>query len=81
MGIVPTIIMFAFVAWVNVINSKYLIESNDGIRKHVVPVHHSNRVISNDYGNLMFQVCFLCIVLFFSYGETLAITPSFSFSL
>lgn len=80
MGIVPTIILFVFVAWVNVINSKYLIESNDGIRKRVVPAHRSSRNIHNDYGNLMFEVAlytpFLC-----SCGVILDITFSFSFSL
>lgn len=63
MGIIPTILLFVFVAWVNVINSKFLIESSSGIRKRVVPMHHSSRVIHNDYGNLMYQVSLFCVLV------------------
>lgn len=55
MGIIPTIIAFLLVTWANVINTKYLIDANEGLKKRNLQVHNG-MVIENDYANLMYQV-------------------------
>ncbi len=56
MGIIPTIVAFLLVTWANVINTKYLIDANEGLKKRNLQVHNG-MVIENDYANLMYQVC------------------------
>ena len=53
MGIIPTIVAFLLVTWANVINTKYLIDANEGLKKRNL---HNGMVIENDYANLMYQV-------------------------
>ena len=55
MGIIPTICIFLAVTWANVINTKYLISANDGLKKRNLQIRHG-LVIENDYANLMYQV-------------------------
>ena len=55
MGIIPTIFIFLAVTWANVINTKYLISANDGLKKRNLQIRNG-LVIENDYANLMYQV-------------------------
>ena len=55
MGIIPTICIFLAVTWANVINTKYLISANDGLKKRNLQIRNG-LVIENDYANLMYQV-------------------------
>ena len=55
MGIIPTICIFLAVTWANVINTKYLISANDGLKKRNLQFRNG-LVIENDYANLMYQV-------------------------
>lgn len=55
MGIIPTIVVFLLVTYANVINTKYLIDANDGLKKRKLQVRNG-MVIENDYANLMYQV-------------------------
>lgn len=55
MGIIPTICIFLVVTWANVINTKYLISANDGLKKRNLQIRNG-LVIENDYANLMYQV-------------------------
>lgn len=55
MGIIPTICIFLAVTWANVINTKYLISANDGLKKRSLQIRNG-LVIENDYANLMYQV-------------------------
>ena len=55
MGIIPTIVAFLLVTWANVINTKYLIDANEGLKKRNLQVRNG-MVIENDYANLMYQV-------------------------
>ena len=66
MGIIPTICIFLAVTWANVINTKYLISANDGLKKRNLQIRNGLKkrnlqirnglVIENDYANLMYQV-------------------------
>ena len=47
MGIIPTIVAFLLVTWANVINTKYLIDANEGLKKRNLQVHNG-MVIEND---------------------------------
>ena len=55
MGIIPTICIFLAVTWANVINTKYLISANDGLKKRNLQIRNGLD-IENDYANLMYQV-------------------------
>lgn len=55
MGIIPTLIVFFLVTAANIINTRYLIESNDGLKRRQLPTRDGLK-IDNDYANLMYQV-------------------------
>ena len=55
MGIIPTICIFLAVTWANVINTKYLISANEGLKKRNLQIRNG-LVIENGYANLMYQV-------------------------
>lgn len=38
MGIIPSLIVFFLVTIANIINTRYLIEANDGIKKRALPM-------------------------------------------
>ena len=51
MGILAASILFFFMAWINLVNAKYLIEATDAIRKKVMNVDKQELNITNDYGS------------------------------
>ena len=55
MGIIPTIIVFFLVTVANIINTRYLIESNEGLKRRQLSMKEGLK-IDNDYANLMYQV-------------------------
>lgn len=55
MGIIPTIVVFFLVTVANIINTRYLIESNEGLKRRQLPMKDGLK-IDNDYANLMYQV-------------------------
>ena len=55
MGIIPSLIVFFLVTIANIINTRYLIEANDGIKKRALPMK-SGFKIDIDYANLMYQL-------------------------
>ena len=56
MGILAATVLFFFMAWINLLNAKYLIEATDGIKKRVMKVSKEELSITNDYAKLMYQV-------------------------
>lgn len=48
-------IMYLLVTAANVINTYYLVDANDGIKRSKLPLK-SDMKIENDYANLMYQV-------------------------
>mgnify|MGYP000085416240 CR=1 FL=1 len=61
MGIIPTLIVFFLVTIANIINTRYLIEANDGLKKRSLPTKGGLK-IDNDYANLMYQVSLVHIL-------------------
>ena len=57
MGIIPSILVFLFVTVANLVNSFYLIKSNEGLKKRQLEIKKEIQV-DNDYANLMYQVSF-----------------------
>lgn len=55
MGIIPASLVFLLVTAANVINTYYLIKSNEGLKKRQLEVKKGLK-IDNDYANLMYQV-------------------------
>ena len=55
MGIIPMTIMYILVTAANIINTYYLVDANDGIKRSKLPLK-SEMKIENDYANLMYQV-------------------------
>lgn len=55
MGIIPTIIVFFLVTVANIINTRYLIESNEGLKRRQLSMKEGLK-IDNDYANLMYQL-------------------------
>lgn len=55
MGIIPMTIMYLLVTAANIINTYYLVDANDGIKRSKLPLK-SDMKIENDYANLMYQV-------------------------
>ncbi|KAK8819844.1 hypothetical protein WA538_001949 [Blastocystis sp. DL] len=55
MGIIPMTIMYLLVTAANIINTYYLVDANDGIKRSKLPLK-SDMKIENDYANLMYQL-------------------------
>lgn len=61
MGILAATVLFFFMAWVNLLNAKYLIEATEGIKKRVMKVDKQELNITNDYAKIMYQVVLLLL--------------------
>lgn len=70
-------IMYLLVTAANIINTYYLVDANDGIKRSKLPLK-SDMKIENDYANLMYQVGAVSFV-HSSYLECGVTTYSWSF--
>ena len=78
MGIIPTVIVFFMVTVANIINTRYLIESNEGLKRRQLPMKNGLK-IDNDYANLMYQVRTTTeLIPTNSFSDFLATTYSYS---
>ena len=71
MGIIPSILVFLFVTVANLINTHYLIKSNEGLKKRQLEIKKEIKV-DNDYANLMYQVLLPISHIISSFTENLA---------
>ena len=55
LGIIPSIFVFFLVTLANIINTHYLIEANEGLKKRNLNIRNGLK-IDNDYANLMYQL-------------------------